>query len=224
MGGTTNELGLDWTKYFNRHTESRSRGAYRLLIHDGHESHATPEFDQYCRDNKVTTLCMPSHTSHFLQPLDVGCYSPFKAVYGHEVPELARQAIFHVDKLDFLWIYQRIRLTALSEGNIRADLQATGLIPYCPERVFSSLTVVRTPSPPGTTAASGEPWTVETPRTTDQLQQQTRLVKDLLRCRSQSPTSQAIRQLIKGCQLARQSATILTQENQKLRASNQRKK
>jgi hypothetical protein len=162
-------------------------------------THATPEFDQYCKDNRTITLCMPPHTSHLLQPLDVGCYSPLKVVYGHEVSELARQGVFHVDKLDFLWIYQRIQLTALSEGNIKAGFQAAGLIPYCPARVLSSLTVVRTPSPPGTTAASGEPWTAETPCTTDQLQQQAQLVKNLLCRQSQSPTSQAIRQLVKGC-------------------------
>jgi hypothetical protein len=221
-GWTTNELGLDWVKHFNRQTESCTRGAYRLLILDGHESHATPEFDQYCKDNKIITLCMPPHTSHLLQPLDVGCFSPLKVAYGHQVSELARQGVYHVDKLEFLWIYQKIRPTVLSESNSKAGFQATGLIPYCPERVLSCLTIVRTLSLPGTTAASEEPWTAETPRTTNQLQQQARLVKDLLRRQSQSPTSQAIRQLVKGCQLAMQSATILAQENQKLRASNQR--
>jgi len=89
-GWTTDELGLEWIKHFNRHTESRTTGAYRLLILDGHSSHATPEFDQFCKDNKIITLCMPPHTSHLLQPLDVGCYSPLKVVYGHEVSELAR--------------------------------------------------------------------------------------------------------------------------------------
>jgi hypothetical protein len=223
-GWTTNELGLDWVKHFNRHTQSILKGVYRLLILDGHESHATPEFDQFCKDNKIITLCMPPHTSHLLQPLDVSCYSPLKVIYGHEASELARQGVYHVDKLEFLWIYQKVRPTALSESNIRSGFRATGLIPYCPERVLDHLTVVRTPSPLGTTAASEEPWIAETPRTTDQLQQQARLVKDLLRRQSQSPTSQAIRQLVKGCQLAMQSATILAQENQKLRASNQRQK
>jgi hypothetical protein len=46
------------------------------------------------------------------------------------------------------------------------------------------------------------PWTAETPHTTEQLQQQARLVRDLLRRQSQSPTSLAISQLVKGCQLA----------------------
>jgi hypothetical protein len=98
--------------------------------------------------------------------------TPLRMVYGHEVSELAYQAVFHVDKLDFLRIHQRAWLTALSEGNVRAGFQATRLISYCREQVLSSLTVARTSSPPGTIAAPGEPWTTETPRTTDQLQLQ----------------------------------------------------
>jgi hypothetical protein len=42
----------------------------------------------------------------------------------------------------------------------------------------------------------------------------------MLRRQSNSPTSQAVRQLVKGCQLAMQLATILAKENTKLRASN----
>ena len=221
-GWTNDGLGLEWIKHFHRHTECRATGAYRLLILDGHSSHATPEFDKFCTENKIITLCMPPHTSHLLQPLDVGCFSPLKLGYGHQVAELARQGIFHVDKLDFLWIYQKIRLTALSKSNITAGFQATGLIPFSPERVLTGLTVVRTPSPPVTVAEALGPWTAETPRTTAQLQQQARLVRDLLRRQSQSPTSLAISQLVKGCQLAMQSATILAEENTRLRASSQR--
>jgi hypothetical protein len=223
-GWTNDGLGHEWIQHFHRHTESRSSGAYRLLILDGHSSHATPEFDQFCTENKIITLCMPPHTSHLLQPLDVGCFSPLKTAYGHEVSELARRGVFHVDKLDFLWIYTRVRLTALSNQNVKAGFQATGLIPFNPERVLTCLTVVRTPSPPGTIVDGGALWTAETPRTTEQLQQQARLVRDLLRRQSQSPTSLAISQLVKGCQLAMQSATILAEENVKLRALSQRQR
>ncbi|USP76460.1 hypothetical protein yc1106_03734 [Curvularia clavata] len=44
-GWTTDELGVDWVKHFNQHTAARTAGVYRLLILDGHSSHATPEFD-----------------------------------------------------------------------------------------------------------------------------------------------------------------------------------
>jgi hypothetical protein len=97
---------------------------------------------------------MPAHTSRLLQPLDVGCFSPLKTLYGHEVAEFARQSIYHVDKLDFLWIYKRIRGQALSGSNVKAGFQATRLIPFSTERVLSSLTVFRTLSPPQTEADS----------------------------------------------------------------------
>jgi hypothetical protein len=119
-GWTTDQLALEWVKHFNRHTETCTVGAWRLLIVDGHGSHATLEFDQFCTDNKIITLRMPAYTSHLLQPLDVGCFSPLKTLYEHEVSELARQSIYHVDKLDFLQIYKNIRRRALSDPNIKA--------------------------------------------------------------------------------------------------------
>lgn len=165
---------------------------------------------------------MPPHTSHLLQPLDVGCFSPLKVAYGHQVSELARQRVYHIDKQDFLQIYLSIRETVLSEQNIQAGFRATGLVPACPERVLSSLTVVRTPSPPGTAADAEVAWTAETPHTIAQLEEQARLIQGRLNRQSQSPTTQAIRQLVKGCQLAMNSATILTAEVSKLRQASQR--
>jgi hypothetical protein len=84
-------------------------------------------------------------------------------------------------------------------------------VPHCCQSTVS----------PGITVDGGAPWTAETPRTTEQLQQQARLVRDLFRRQSQSPTSLAFSQLVKGCQLAMQSATILAEENMKLRATSQ---
>ncbi|RAR04965.1 plasma membrane calcium-transporting atpase 2 [Stemphylium lycopersici] len=175
-GWTTDELGFEWVKHFNRHTASRTYGAYRLLILDGYSSHATPEFDQYCTENKIITLCMPAHTSYLLQPLNVSCFSPLKRAYGHEIQELARQGVYHVDKIDFLMIYRQIRPIVFTQESIQAGFQATGLIPPCPDRVLSSLTIVRTPSPPGTIADDNVAWTAETPHTVAQLQQQARYI------------------------------------------------
>ena len=57
-GWTTNELGLEWLKHFNKHTQAHTVGLVRLLIIDGHESHNLLAFQQYCKDNKIVTLCM----------------------------------------------------------------------------------------------------------------------------------------------------------------------
>ena len=161
---------------------------------------------------------MPAHTLHLLQPLDVSCYSPLKHAYGQEVQDFARQGIYHIDKEDFLLIYLKIRLPVFLSQNIKSGFLATGLLPYDPQRVLSSLPVPKTPSPPGT--ANGPQWTSETPHTTAQLEQQARLIRNLLQRQSQSPTSQAMNQLIKGCQLAMHLAVILAKENTELHAVN----
>ncbi|KAH7469551.1 hypothetical protein FOMA001_g13871 [Fusarium oxysporum f. sp. matthiolae] len=83
-GWTNNQLGLDWLQHFDRSTKDRSVGSYRLLILDGHESHHSIEFERYCEENKIITLCMPAHASHLLQPLDVGCFGPLKRPMGEK--------------------------------------------------------------------------------------------------------------------------------------------
>jgi ATP-dependent DNA ligase len=96
-------------------------------------------------------------------------------------------------------------------------------VPYSPERVLSSLPIVRTPSPHQLVGDAEGQWIAETPHTVDQLQKQAQYIQDLLRRQSQSPTNQAIRQLVKGCQLAMHSAAILVEENTKLQAAVQRR-
>ena len=80
-GWTTNKLGLDWLKHFDAYTKERTVGSHRLLVIDGHESHDSLDFQQYCKDNKIITVCMPPYSSHLLQPLNVGCFSPLKKAY-----------------------------------------------------------------------------------------------------------------------------------------------
>ncbi|OHW89500.1 putative transposase, partial [Colletotrichum incanum] len=91
----TNEIGLDWLNHFNQCTKSRTKGSYRLLILDGHNSHKSTDFDKYCKEQNIIALCMPPHSSHELQPLDVGCFSPLKYSYGKEIEKMMRMQISH---------------------------------------------------------------------------------------------------------------------------------
>jgi hypothetical protein len=109
------------------------------LILNGHGSHSGPEFDQFCTKNSIIPLYMPPHSSHLLQPLDVSCFSPLKRAYKQEVQKQIALGINHIDKNEFLTIYSRVRMAALSKGNIQSAFKATGLIPYDPEQVLSRL-------------------------------------------------------------------------------------
>jgi hypothetical protein len=228
-GWTNNSLGLTWlTDVFEKHTKDRTKGVYRLLILDGHGSHTTADFDLFCSEHSIIILCMPPHSSHLLQPLDVSCFAVLKRSYGRQIEDLIRVGVNHIDKSDFLSAYSTARTEALTSNTVRSGFAATGLVPYDPERVLSKLnTQLRTPTPPPPAANEQVPWVPETPHNIQELELQAKVIGDFVQRRtagSSSPTDRAVRQLVKGCQMAMHSAALLADENKKLRTANERQK
>jgi hypothetical protein len=227
-GWTDNELGLKWLEHvFEKHTAHCTKGVYRLLILDGHSSHVTPEFDLFCKEHSIITLCMPPHSSHLLQPLDVGCFAVLKQSYGRQIEGYMRNGVNHIDKPDFLRAFYAARTEAMTLANIQSSFAAAGLVPHNPERVLSKLhTQLKTPTPPSTSHANNAPastqaWAFETPHDTAQLVLQANAMK---RTALPTPTNRALDQLVKGCQLAMNSAVLLAEENRQLRDENKRQK
>jgi hypothetical protein len=223
-GWTTDQIGLRWLqKVFIPATTSRTTGRYRLLILDGHGSHLTPQFDQICRENDIIPICMPAHSSHLLQPLDVGCFSPLKRAYGRLIEDKMRLGFNHIDKFDFLEAYPRARAAIFSPDNIKSGFSATGLIPLSPDRVLGQLNIqLKTPTPPGSRSTDSIP---KTPHNLKQLKKQESTLKKLLRERTYSPptpSKAALDQLIKGCEMAMNNAILLAKENQDLRAAHEK--
>src|SRR5450432_3835371 len=224
-GWTDDKLGLIWLQnVFEKHTAHRTKGIYRLLILDGHGSHVTPEFDLFVKEHSIITLCMPSHSSHLLQPLDVGCFAVLKRQYGRQIEGLMRNGVNHIDKHDFLEAYYNARNETMTQANISNSFAATRVLPYDPERVLAKLnTQLRTPTPPPASAIKQGPWAPETPHNTAQLELQSKAIKDYLKRRTKSPpspTEAALNQLVKGCEMAMNSAILLVEENRQLQAIN----
>lgn len=149
-GWTSDEIGIRWLeKLFIPATSSRLKGRYRLLILDGHGSHLTPKFDQICEANSIIPICMPAHSSHLLQPLDIGCFAVLKRSYSRLVDSKMRLGVNHIDKLDFLEAYPSARVDSFKSDTIKNSFAAAGLVPLCPDRVISKLDIqLRTPTPP----------------------------------------------------------------------------
>ena len=70
-GYSNDELSLDWVKHFDKYSSRCQKGGWWLLLLDGYGSHCTYEFLNYCEDRNIVVFCLPAHTTHFLQPLDV---------------------------------------------------------------------------------------------------------------------------------------------------------
>ena len=145
---------------FNKHTYDRTIGRYRLLIINGHGSYLTAEFHRFCEDNLIILLCEPAHSSHLLQPLDVGYFTLLKKVYGSQVKDLIRNHINHITKLKFLPAFKAAFKNAITKENIRGGFRGAGLIPDNSEAVLSQLEIrIRTPTP---LVKEDTPWELKT--------------------------------------------------------------
>ena len=226
-GWTNDNLGFEWLQeMFEKHTASQTAGRYRLLILDGHSSHATASFDHFCTERKIIPLYMPPHSSHLLQPLDISCFGPLKHYYGQKIREMAQNGIHAIDKMDFLSNYTKIHAHAFSKANILSGFAAAGLIPFKPEKVLAKLHIkLKTPTPPSSSSSNQSFYLGRTPANLYQLNQQKKQIQDL---QNQSLSSvvadQMLEKFMKSTEVAMQDAVLLKQELHQLRTSNKHQK
>jgi DDE superfamily endonuclease len=77
---TSNELELAWLRRFHEDTQHKS-SRRRLLTLDGHSSHINMAFISLTDSLRILILILLSHTTHRLQPLDVGLFSSLAKIY-----------------------------------------------------------------------------------------------------------------------------------------------
>ena len=80
-GWINQQLFLEWFKFF---IESIPPARPVLIIEDGHASHVSLDVIKLAKENDVHLLCLPSHSTHILQPLDVGVFKSLKAHFNKE--------------------------------------------------------------------------------------------------------------------------------------------
>ncbi|RPA70899.1 CENP-B protein, partial [Ascobolus immersus RN42] len=110
-----------------------------MLVFDGHGSHLTIDFLQYCWDNKIIPYRLPSHSTHIMQPLDVRVFQPYKHQHTLAIERSTRDGIPVFDKIEFLANLKQIRLETLKVSTILSAFRATGLVPHCPEVALSQI-------------------------------------------------------------------------------------
>ena len=99
-GWVDSELFLQWmNKVFLNHC-----GMQRpvLLFLDEHTSHVSLDVIDVARENNVILFCLPPHTTHALQPLDVSVFRSLKSHFSKAVHSLSfTKKDFVVTKRDF---------------------------------------------------------------------------------------------------------------------------
>jgi hypothetical protein len=147
-GWTSNIHGEEWLKRcFDPATKAKAQGHYRLLIYDGHDSHISAAFVRYAIDNHIVIFLLPPHSSHLLQPLDVGVFGPLKRAMSFQLSRLYGTEISRLQKIEWLEHYVQARLGAITEQNILSGWRGAGIFPRYSHRIIRQLTGISTPPP-----------------------------------------------------------------------------
>jgi DDE superfamily endonuclease len=147
-------LGSAWLeKDFHPLTDARNKSdGYRLLILDGHNSHVTYRFCKFAADKKIIVIRLPAHTTHVLQPCDVGVFGPLASAWKSEVLEASRRND-SITKNNLLKHYANARSRAMKPNTIVNSFRKTGIWPLdrtaIPSKAFApSLNTTTEAAPP----------------------------------------------------------------------------
>ncbi|RKK06436.1 hypothetical protein BFJ65_g18633 [Fusarium oxysporum f. sp. cepae] len=215
-GWTDNHIALEWLKdVYLPQTEPRDASDARLIILDGHGSHAQDEWMATCFLNNVYCCYLPAHCSHGLQPLDNGIFNVIKGAYRKELQKLASLTdSAPVDKVHFIRAYAKAREAGMGKDIILSGWRFTGNWPINRHKALTHPEIqpdkekvperFKTPSPP-------QLHSDDTPKTSRQ-------VRDLAKHRSR-PTRRKYSKIAKGLEalemkVAVQNARITGLEEQ----------
>ena len=133
-GWSNSELYLKWLNFF---VDNIPPTRPILLIQDGHSSHMSIEAIEYSKVNGIFILCLPSHTSHILQPLVIEVFKSFKSYFSKAGARYMADhpgRVITTDKLVSL-VADACRPHALTQLNIMSGFRKSGLFPFNPSVV-----------------------------------------------------------------------------------------
>ncbi|KNB16583.1 hypothetical protein FOXG_21712 [Fusarium oxysporum f. sp. lycopersici 4287] len=127
-GWTDDHIGIEWLErvYLPQTTPADESDA-RLIILDGHGSHATDEWMAMSFLNNVYCCYLPARCSHGLQPLDNGVFNALKAAHRRELEKFASLTdCAPMDKVNFIRAYAKARRVGMTKKNILSGWRVTG--------------------------------------------------------------------------------------------------
>ena len=102
-----------------------------MLFVDGHKSHLTLKLINLACKKDVILFCLPPHSTHALQPLDVVVFKSFKDQFFKSVRASFSKKNFVVSKCDFAAVVKEPFEKAFSMLNIKAGFSKTGIYRPC---------------------------------------------------------------------------------------------
>jgi hypothetical protein len=83
----------------------------------------------FAEKHKIIVLCLPAHTTHHLQPCDVGVFGPLNSTWKAKASKASTEWI-PIRKTNLLVYYSRAHEKAFTENTIQGAFCKTGIFPF----------------------------------------------------------------------------------------------
>lgn len=134
-GSMTSEAFISWLTHFSKYKNPGPT----LLIFDGAKSHLDISIVEAADNLGITLFCLPSNTSHELQPMDKAVFRSFEAFWDQEVLNLLiTQPGKPLTKMRFGEIFTKVWLKSMTPSNILSGFKGTGNFPFFPDIIPES--------------------------------------------------------------------------------------
>ena len=105
---------------------------------DGHNSHTSSEFLAALWHQHIVPFCLPAHSTHIMQPLDVSIFGPLTAAYQQAVADVSQyMPSSGIDKVQFGNLYSHAWMKVLTSVAAKKAFQDSGMtVNPNPEKVL----------------------------------------------------------------------------------------
>ena len=102
-----------------------------LIFMDEHSSHINIAVAEFCRNNNIILYCLPPHSSHIMQPLDISVYGPLKHCWNKALTAFKEKYNDTMNKSNFFVVFDEAWQACKNKPeNVIAGFRKAGLIPF----------------------------------------------------------------------------------------------
>lgn len=148
-GSMTTQTFVDFLQHFARFKPN----GHCLLIFDGAKAHLDYKICEEAEKHDIALYCLPSNTTHELQPLDKSCFRSFETFWDQEVLNFfdSHRDENDITRLNFPDVFTPAWGRSMTQSNMTSGFRATGIYPLNPnvilEDAFAPSTVTELPPP-----------------------------------------------------------------------------
>ncbi|KAL8364613.1 hypothetical protein RB595_006081 [Gaeumannomyces hyphopodioides] len=112
---------------------------WRWLLLDGFAGHLGIEVIDYCQRFDIQLNILPSHSTHRMQPMDVGVFTHFKRAHQNVLFDVVERGEISFSRSDFIEALGPLWKQTFTRGHVLTGFEDSGIWPLNPAKIIGDM-------------------------------------------------------------------------------------